>query len=136
MKKIWTVLGALLLLLTPLSAQDGEYAVFVPISKYIASGDANSLSLWFADHLDVTVISSSRNCSQSQARQILKTFFDSYTPRTFDITHKASESNRKYVIGTLNAGGEHFLVTIYVTAGSGETYKIQQLAISRQTAFY
>ncbi len=136
MKKFLTILGALLLLSAPLKAQDGEYAVFAPISKYIASGDAASLSRWFADHLDVTVISSSRNCSQSQARQILKTFFDSYTPRSFDITHKASESNKKYVIGNLNAGGEIFIVTIYATAGSGETYKIQQLAISRQTGYF
>jgi hypothetical protein len=136
MKKFLTIIGALLLLSAPLQAQDGEYAVFAPISKYIASGDASSLSRWFADHLDVTIISSSRNCSQAQARQILKTFFDSYTPRSFDITHKASEANKKYVIGNLNAGGEIFLVTIYATATSGETYKIQQLAISRQTGYF
>lgn len=136
MKKILTILGALLLVAMPMKAQDGEYAVFAPISKYIAAGDASSLSRWFADHLDVTIISSSRSCSQSQARQILKSFFESYTPRSFEITHKAAESNRKYVVGNLNAGGEIFLVTIYATAGSDETYKIQQLVVSRQTAVF
>jgi len=117
-------------------AQDGEFAVFASITKYLTAGDAASLSTWFADNLDVTVISSSRNCSRNQARQILRTFFDSYTPRSFEVTHKASEANKKYLIGTLNAGGELFLVTIYATSSGGETYRVQQLNISRQTAVY
>ena len=116
-------------------AQDTGYDVFNPIAKYISHGDAASLSQWFDKNLEVTVISSSRNCSKSQARQILRTFFDSYTPRSFQITHKASEGKKKYVLGNLNAGGEIFLVTIY-TSLSGESYKIQQLVITRQTAVY
>ena len=112
---------------------EGEFSVFSPITKYLAAGDVESLSSWFADNLDVTVISSTRNCSKKQAREILRSFFDNYTPRSFEVTHKASESNKKYMIGLLNAGGELFPVTIYATAKAGETYKIQQLAISRQT---
>ncbi|MBO4635133.1 MAG: DUF4783 domain-containing protein [Bacteroidales bacterium] len=116
-------------------SQDGEFSVFSSITKYLAAGDATSLSSWFADNLDVTVISSSRNCSKTQARQILRTFFDTYTPRSFEVTHKASESNKKYLIGQLNAGGELFQVTIYATSSGGSTYRIQQLSISRQTAY-
>lgn len=116
-------------------AQDSGYDVFNPIAKYISQGDAASLSQWFDKNLEITVISSSRNCSKNQARQILRTFFDSYTPRSFQITHKASEGNKKYVLGNLNAGGEIFLVTIY-TSLSGDSYKIQQLVITRQTAVY
>ncbi len=112
---------------------DGEFSVFSSITKYLAAGDVNSLSSWFADNLDVTIISSTRSCSKRQAREILRSFFDSYTPRSFEVTHKASEANKKYMIGLLNAGGEHFQVTIYATAQAGDTYKIQQLNISRQT---
>lgn len=116
---------------------DGDFAVFNSITKYLTAGDAASLSSWFADNLDVTIISTQRNCSKSQARQILRTFFSAYTPRSFEVTHKASEANKKYLIGVLNAGGELFQVTIYATSpSSGGTYKIQQLAISRQSAAY
>ena len=115
---------------------DGDFAVFNSITKYLAAGDATSLSSWFADTLDVTVISSSRSCSRNQARQILRTFFNSYTPRSFEVTHRAGEGNKKYLIGLLNAGGELFQVTIYATSSDGETYKIQQLGISRQSAAY
>ena len=115
---------------------DGDFAVFNSITKYLIAGDAASLSSWFADNLDVTVISSTRNCSRNQARQILRTFFGTYTPRSFDVTHKASESNKKYMIGLLNAGGELFEVTIYATSSAGDTYKIPQLSITRQAGAY
>lgn len=114
---------------------EGEFSVFSSITKYLAAGDAAALSSWFADNLDVTVISSTRSCSKAQARQILRTFFNSYTPRSFEVTHKASEANKKYLIGLLNAGGELFQVTIYATSSAGETYRIQQLSISRQTSY-
>ncbi len=114
--------------------EDG-FSVFSSITKYLAAGDAASLSTWFADNLDVTIISSSRNCSKKQAREILRSFFQANTPRSFQVTHKASESNKKYMIGLLNAGGELFQVTIYATSFAGEPYKIQQLNISRQTAY-
>ena len=114
----------------------GEFSVFSSITKYLTLGDAAALSSWFAENLEVTVISSSRICSRKQATEIVRTFFESNTPRSFQVTHKASESNRKYLIGLLNAGGELFQVSIYATSSGGDTYKIQQLNISRQSAAY
>ena len=144
MKRLFTTLAALLLLtVTGLSAQDKGYDVFVPIGKYIAQGDAASLSAWFADNLEVSVLSSTNDSSRNQARQIVKNFFDTYTPRSFEISHKASNANMKYALGYLNAGGEQFLVTIFVNlkTGAGKdsptgTYQIQQRKIERQTGVY
>jgi hypothetical protein len=115
---------------TGLSAQEKGYDVFNPIAKYIASGDADKLSAWFSDNLEVTIFSVSNDSSRNQARQILRSFFKSYTPRSFEISHKAGRSNMKYALGTLNAGGEMFLVTIFVSLKE-ESYKIQQIKIER-----
>lgn len=112
------------------SAQDNSYDVFNPISKYLASGDAEKLSAWFSDNLEVTIFSNSNDSSRNQARQIMKSFFRSYTPRSFEITHKAGRSNKKYALGTLNAGGEMFVVTIFVNYGDSD-YRIQHLKIER-----
>ncbi len=113
-----------------LSAQDTGYDVFNPIAKYIANGDADRLSAWFADNLEVTIFSDSNDSSRNQARQIIKSFFKSYTPRSFDITHKAGRSNMKYALGNLSAGGEMFLVTIFVSYDDA-SYRIQHLKIER-----
>ena len=120
----------------PQGTQGLSFRRSASITKYMAAGDEVSLSSWFADNLDVTVLSTSRNCSKKQAREILRSFFASNTPRSFQVTHRASESNKKYLIGLLNAGGELFQVTIYATSNGSDTYKIQQLNISRQIAAY
>ncbi len=112
------------------SAQDSGYDVFNPIAKYLAAGDAEKLSAWFSDNLEVTIFSDSNDSSRNQARQIIKSFFKSYTPRAFEITHKAGRSNMKYALGNLNAGGEMFLVTIFVSF-EDTAYKIQHLKIER-----
>ncbi len=112
------------------SAQEKGYDVFTPIAKYLAQGDADRLSAWFSDNLEITIFSTSNDSSRNQARQIIKSFFKSYTPRAFEISHKAGRANMKYALGTLNAGGEMFLVTIFVNL-RGEAYKIQHLKIER-----
>lgn len=114
-----------------LCAQSDGYDVFIPISKYIRLGDAEKLSAWFDDNLEITIISNTTDSSRSQAKQILKSFFDNYSPRDFDITHTAGSANMKYAIGRLSAGGETFEVTIFVTCKT-DTYKIQQLKILRE----
>ena len=113
-----------------LSAQDNGYDVFNPISKYMAMGDAEKLSAWFSDNLEITIFSDSNDSSRNQARQIMRSFFKTYTPRNFEISHKAGRSNMKYALGTLNAGGEMFLVTIFVSLKEN-SYKIQQINIER-----
>ena len=66
--------------------------------------------------------------SKNQAKQILKVFFSSYTPRGFEITHTAERANMKYALGNLSAGGENFSVTIFVSS-KGNEYRIQELKI-------
>ena len=102
----------------------------MPISKYLGQGDAEKLSAWFSDNLEVTIFSNSNDCSRNQACQLLKSFFKSYTPRAFEIAHKAGRTNMKYALGTLTAGGEHFMVTIFV-GFKDSSYRIQHIKIER-----
>ena len=124
------VLTAILLSGLSLKAQTDGYDVFIPITKYISQGNSDNLSAWFADNLEVSILANANDCSRNQARQILKSFFSSHTPRSFSINHTASRGNMKYALGNLNAGGEIYQVTIFVNY-SGDTYKIQQLKIDR-----
>ena len=121
---------ALILSCNAVKAQDSGYDVFNPIAKYITQGDAEKLSAWFSDNLEVTIFSDSNDSSRKQAREILKSFFKSYTPRSFNITHKAGRSNMKYALGTLNAGGELFNVTIFVSYKDSD-YRVQHIKIER-----
>lgn len=130
MTRIAAAILPAILLCAQAQAQSERNDVFTPIGKYIVKGDADCLSAWFDDNLEVCVASQESNASRAQAKQILKTFFDAFTPRSFDITHTAERANMKYALGNLNAGGETFTVTIFVSAKS-DGYKIQQLKIER-----
>lgn len=111
-------------------AQSGSYDVFVPISKYISQGNADALSAWFSDNLDITILSKGGNSSKVQAKQIVNGFFNSHTPRSFEVTYTAGRANMKYAIGNLNAGGETYLVTIFIYC-TDEKNEIQQFKIER-----
>ena len=127
--RIFIAVSALLFGVGANAASD-SYDVFVPIAKYLGQGDAERLSAWFADNLEITIMSTTNDSSKNQAKQILKAFLDNHTPRSFEISHTASRSNSKYALGYLNAGGEVFEVTIFVS-NCGDRYKIQQLKIDR-----
>ena len=127
--RIFAAISMLLFCVNGNAAAD-SYDVFVPIAKYLGRGDAERLSVWFDDNLEIPIMSTTNDSSKNQAKQILKAFFDNHTPRSFEIRHTASRSNSKYALGFLNAGGEVFEVTIFVS-NCGDRYKIQQLKIDR-----
>ena len=125
-----TLIIALLALSVRTTAQEGSNDIFTPIAQYISQGDIEKLSSLFAENLEISIISNSSNSSKNKAKQILKSFFNLHTPRSFDITHTTVKSNRTYALGRLNAGGEIFLVTIFVSFGNS-SYKIQQFKVDK-----
>lgn len=112
------------------AVRSSSYDVFNPITKYIRLGDTDKLAAWFSDNLEITVFGVTNDASKSQARQILKSFFDSYTPRSFNIEHTAGRENMKYALGSMKAGGEVFRVTVFVSM-EGSGYLIQQIKIEK-----
>ncbi len=124
------LIGAALFFWGRAGASSDGYDVFNPIVKYFGQGNVDKLSAWFADNLEVSILSTNNDCSKNQAKQILKTFFSNHNPRSMDIIHTASKANSKYALGELNAGGEVFRVTLFVSNCNGE-YKIQQIKIDQ-----
>ena len=100
------LIGAALFFWGRAGASSDGYDVFNPIVKYFGQGNVDKLSAWFADNLEVSILSTNNDCSKNQAKQILKTFFSNHNPRSMDIIHTASKANSKYALGELNAGGE------------------------------
>lgn len=136
MKRRATLLVSLLAIVVSLSiataanlTQDQD--VFVPIKKYIQQGDAERLSAWFAPNLEIDILGTTNVCSKQQAKQILREFFNQYSPKQFEIAYKSGKVPMIYAIGTLNAGGAKFRVTLFVKSGSEGNF-IQQLRVERE----
>jgi hypothetical protein len=108
-----------------------EQDVFVPIAKYLQNGDAERLSAWFAQNLEIGILGVVNVSSKNQAKQVLKDFFNTYTAKSFTMIHKSGTSPMKFAIGNLSAGGVLFRVTIFVNIQDKGTF-IQSLRIERQ----
>lgn len=108
-----------------------EQDVFVPIAKYIQSGDAEKLSAWFAPNLEVDILGTVNVCSKTQAKQIIKEFFVNNSPKSFVIEHRSGKAPLKYAIGTLSAGGSKFRVTLFVKTQEDGNF-IQQIRIEME----
>lgn len=111
--------------------QQSDADVFVPITKYIQNGDAESLSAWFAKSLEIDILGSINISSKNQAKQVMRDFFNNYTPKNFVIIHKSGKSPMKYAIGNLNAGGSKFRVTLFVKIQEDGNY-IQSIRIEKE----
>lgn len=96
----------------------------------MVQGNSEALSAWFDDSMEISVAGKAVDASRTQARQILKAFFDSHTPQSFETRHSAGRANMKYILGDLKAGGETYRVSIFASCKDG-SYKIQQLKIDR-----
>jgi len=114
----------------PPQNQGGD--VFIPIAKYIQKGDADRLSAWFADNLEIEILGQKSECSSTQATRIMKNFFSQYTPKNFSIIHKSGSPPMKYAIGTLNTGSENLRVVLLVRINPG-TPQILRISIERSS---
>jgi hypothetical protein len=115
----------------PATQYGSEQDVFVPIAKYIQSGDAEKLSAWFAPNLEVDILGTVNVCSKTQAKQIIKEFFANNSPKSFVIEHRSGKAPLKYAIGTLSAGGSKFRVTLFVKTQEDGNF-IQQIRIEME----
>lgn len=113
-----------------LNAQSKDADVFVPIAKYIELGDAESLSAWFADNLELSILGSVNECSRNQGKLIIKRFFTENAPKEFEIVHKSGGAPMKYAVGVLSAGGDSYMITLLVKTQSAGNY-IQHFRITR-----
>ncbi len=118
--------------LFPLRGQGNADAVFVPISKYLYEGDADKLSAWFFDSIELSFSKDeSAVMSRRQACLMMQSFFENHQPESFNIYHSASKANVKCVVGKLAAGGENFNVSIFAS-NRGDGYKIQKMQIVKE----
>lgn len=115
---------------TVYSQDDESKILFTSIGDDLKSGDAAVFSKWFAEDMEVDVLGNAGVCSRSQARQLMKNFYERYTPKSFSIVHTSGSLPMRYCIGNMIAGGERFRVTLFVKS-QRETHHLQQIRIEK-----
>ncbi|HET6994879.1 MAG TPA: DUF4783 domain-containing protein [Chitinophagaceae bacterium] len=90
----------------------------------LRSGDADELSKYFDDNVELTLPVKSDSYSKAQAQVILKDFFGNNGVKGFDLKHKGDSPGGHYCIGTLQTKSGSFRAHVFMKAkGSKEVVK-------------
>ena len=101
------------------------------ISQALNSGNAEELSKYFDETVEVAVLNDEDIFSKDEAKAMIHNFFDSNKPKSFSQVHQgASKGDSKYCIGNLVAGGGSYKVYIYMKQ-KGDRYLIQVIRIDK-----
>lgn len=108
------------------------FASFKPIYSIeevvsaMKSGNANQLSRYFDDRIDIQLPSKSDNYSRTQAEMILKDFFSSNEVKNFQVKHKGENNGAQFCIGLLQTRNGNFRTKLYMKQ-KGERQVLQEI---------
>ena len=92
------------------------------------TGNAAKIAKYFNDNVDLSIDVNEDVYSKSQAEQILKKFFATYSSKDFKIVHKVTSGQSEYFLGELMA--DKLYRVILNSKTDGGVKKITSLTIS------
>jgi hypothetical protein len=104
------------------------------LSEAISKGDANSMSAWFHQSLEMTILEKDYETSKSQATRVLESFFKSHVPTGFKVSFEGTKEQSKYAIGTLTTSNGNFRVNMFFISKEGERL-IYYLSIEKESQY-
>ena len=90
------------------------------------SGNANQLSRYFDDRIDIQLPNKSENYSRTQAEMILKDFFSNNEVKNFQVKHKGENNGAQFCIGLLQTRNGNYRTKIYMKQ-KGDRQVLQEI---------
>jgi hypothetical protein len=80
----------------------------------LKSGDAEKLSRYFDQMIDISMPGKSNSYSKGQAEMVLKDFFSMNKVRNFELQHSGSNPSSNFIIGKLTTVNGSFRTKVYM----------------------
>jgi len=109
MRKLIIIFTALLMGSIALEAQN----LPKELVKALAEGDAGTLSEYFHQSLEITILKKEYMSSRSQASRIMQNFFKDHPPSSFTVSFEGNKENSRYAIGKLHTEKGDFRVNLF-----------------------
>ena len=101
------------------------------ISNAIKSGNSKAIAAYFADNVDLKILTQEDVYSKSQAELIIKDFFSKHPVKSFKIVHSSSKNDSQFAIGSLETSTGKFRV-YFLLKKSAAKQLIQQFRIETE----
>src|SRR5215217_4931240 len=92
----------------------------------LRSGDADGLSRYFDDNVELTLPVKSDSYSKAQAQVIIKDFFGNNGVKGFELKHKGDSPGGHYCIGTLQTKSGNFRAHVFMKS-KGNTDVLKEI---------
>lgn len=102
------------------------------IAKALNSGDADALSKYFADNVEISILDNEQVYPKAKATEAVRSFFSTSKPKSFSQVHQGTsrENSDQYCIGNMSATNGSYRVYIYLKV-SGSTASIQEIRFDK-----
>ncbi len=102
------------------------------IAKALSSGDADALSRYLADNVEVSILDNEQTYPKAKATEALRSFFSSNKPKSFNQVHQGTsrENSDQYCIGNMAASNGSYRVYIYLKV-EGNSASIQEIRFDK-----
>ncbi|MGQ1891990.1 DUF4783 domain-containing protein [Thermophagus sp. OGC60D27] len=135
MKKIRQLLPFLVFFLAIgfLDAQTAGKAPLPPkVVEAVKKGDANALTSFLNDKIELVLPGKTGIFSRQQAHFILKDFFSDHKVASFHVLHYGSRQSATFAIGEYKCVNEHFRIYFLVKKSGDNRSLIHQIRIEKQ----
>lgn len=103
------------------------------ISRALSAGDADGLSKYFADNVEISISDKEQTYAKAKALEVVRGFFNTNKPKTFSPVHQGQsrENSDQYCIGNLSASTGTYRVYLYLKV-SGANLTIQEVRFDKE----
>ena len=95
------------------------------IVSALSNGDANRLSAYLNDNVELFIENKNDIYSHQQAVSILNDFFHRFKVSDFKVIHQGNRDNSSFIIGILSTATENFRVYILTRKSDNKTIVLQ-----------
>lgn len=106
------------------NAQPSE-RTFDVVSESLVRGEADLLADYFSQRVEISINGTSRLYNKSQARHVVRDFFQKYPVDSFQMLHRGSTGDTTFMIGRYTSRGYKFDVNILVNNRTEEVTEIR-----------
>lgn len=121
MKKILFFVSAVMIL-----SSFTQFAGLNEVINGIKSGNANTVSKYFDNTVEISLAGKSGNYSKSQGEVVLRDFFTNNVVKSFTVIHQGDSGGSAYCIGTLVTNKGTYRATVNLKQ-KGDKHILQEL---------
>ena len=130
MRKLITIFLTALVLGAPLSAG----SLPPELVTALARGEAEALSGYFHQSLELTILDKEYMASRNQASRIMQSFFRDNPPSAFTVSFEGNKDKSRYAIGKLKTENGDFRVNLFFMTRDGRDL-IYFLSIEKESQY-